>query len=120
MSIDLLRLSPVIPLGCLDELFLRSTVSDVRYYYMVKSSQNTQALNLVTCILACVRLYQKAPLLCSIRPINAIPLLILAVGQWFPPGTPVSSNSETDIFIIIRLFHRLHMTLAVAEAVKPQ
>ena len=35
---------------------------------------------------------------------------LLAVGQWFPPGAPVSSTSETDI----SAFH-----LAVAEALSP-
>ena len=38
---------------------------------------------------------------------------LLAVGRWFPPGTPVSSTSETDIS---SQFHRLDMTLAVSEA----
>ena len=40
--------------------------------------------------------------------------VILAVGRWFPPGTPVSSTSETDISS--SSFHCLDMTLAVAEA----
>ena len=26
---------------------------------------------------------------------------LLGVGHWFPPGTPVSSTSEANIFIII-------------------
>ena len=36
---------------------------------------------------------------------------LLAVGRWFPPGTPVSSTSK----LISSSFHRLDMTLAVAE-----
>ena len=38
-----------------------------------------------------------------------------AVGQWFPPGTLVSSTTK----LISSLFHRLDMTLAVAEALNP-
>ena len=34
---------------------------------------------------------------------------LLAVGRWFPPGTPVSSTRE----LISSSFHRLDMTLAV-------
>ena len=37
---------------------------------------------------------------------------LLAVGRWFPPGTPVSSTRK----LIWSSFHRLDMTLAVAEA----
>ena len=40
---------------------------------------------------------------------------LLAVGRWFPPGTPVSST----IKLISSSFHRLDMTLAVAEALTP-
>ena len=40
---------------------------------------------------------------------------LLAVGRWFPPGTPVSSTRK----LISSLFHRLDMTLAVAEALSP-
>ena len=40
---------------------------------------------------------------------------LLAVGRWFPPGTPVSSTRE----LISSSFHRLDMTLAVAEALNP-
>ena len=39
----------------------------------------------------------------------------LAVGRWFPPGTPVSSTRK----LISSPFHRLDMTLAVAEALNP-
>ena len=42
-------------------------------------------------------------------------ILILDVGRWFPPGTPVSST----IKLISSSFHRLDMTLAVAEALNP-
>ena len=38
-----------------------------------------------------------------------------AVGRWFPPGTPVSSTRK----LISSSFHRLDMTLAVAEALNP-
>ena len=38
---------------------------------------------------------------------------LLAVGRWFPPGTPVSSTRE---LISSSSFHRLDMTLAVSEA----
>ena len=41
---------------------------------------------------------------------------LLAVGRWFPPGTPVSSTRE---LISSSSFHRLDMTLAVAEALHP-
>ena len=41
---------------------------------------------------------------------------LLAVGRWFPLGTPVSS---TRILISSSSFHRLDMTLAVAEALNP-
>ena len=34
---------------------------------------------------------------------------------WFPPGTPVSST----IKLILSSFHRLDMTLVVAEALNP-
>ena len=37
---------------------------------------------------------------------------LLAVGRWFPPGTPVSSTRK---LISSSSFHRLDMTLAVAE-----
>ena len=42
---------------------------------------------------------------------------LLAVGRWFPPGrpTPVSSTRK----LISSSFHRLDMTLGVAEALKP-
>ena len=40
---------------------------------------------------------------------------LLAVGRWFPPGTPVSSTRK----MISSSFHRLDMTLAVAEALNP-
>ena len=40
---------------------------------------------------------------------------LLAVGRWFPPGTPVSSTRK----LISSSFHRLDMTLAVAEALTP-
>ena len=40
---------------------------------------------------------------------------LLAVGRWFPPGTPVSSTRT----LISSSFHRLDMTLAVAEALNP-
>ena len=40
---------------------------------------------------------------------------LLAVGRWFPPGTPVSSTSK----LTSSSFHRLDMTLAVAEALNP-
>ena len=38
---------------------------------------------------------------------------LLAAGRWFPPGTPVSSTRK---LISSSSFHRLDMTLAVAEA----
>ena len=38
-----------------------------------------------------------------------------AVGRWFPPGAPVSSTRK----LISSSFHRLDMTLAVAEALNP-
>ena len=41
---------------------------------------------------------------------------LLAAGQWFPPGTPVSSTKK---LISSSSFHRLDMTLAVAEALNP-
>ena len=40
---------------------------------------------------------------------------LLAVGRWFPPGTPVSSTRK----LISSSFHRLDITLAVAEALHP-
>ena len=40
---------------------------------------------------------------------------LLAVGRWFPPGTSVSSTRK----LISSSFHRLDMTLAVAEALNP-
>ena len=40
---------------------------------------------------------------------------LLAVGRWFPPGTLVSSTRK----LISSSFHRLDMTLAVAEALNP-
>ena len=40
---------------------------------------------------------------------------LLAVGRWFPPGTPVSSTRK----LISSSFHHLDMTLAVAEALNP-
>ena len=42
---------------------------------------------------------------------------LFAVGQWFPPGTPVSSNSEIDISS--SPYHCFDMTLAVAEVLSP-
>ena len=42
---------------------------------------------------------------------------LLAVGRWFPPGTPVSSTRK--LILISSSFHRLDMTLAVAEALNP-
>ena len=41
---------------------------------------------------------------------------LLAVGRWFPPGTPVSSTRK---LISSSSFHRLDMTLAIAEAINP-
>ena len=41
---------------------------------------------------------------------------LLAVGRWFPPVTLVSSTRK---LISSSLFHRLDMTLAVAEALTP-
>ena len=41
---------------------------------------------------------------------------LLAVGRWFPPGTPVSSTRK---LISSSSFHRLNITLAVAEALNP-
>ena len=41
---------------------------------------------------------------------------LLAVGRWFPPGTPVSSTKK---LISSSSFHRLDMTLTVAEALTP-
>ena len=43
---------------------------------------------------------------------------LLAVGRWGGggPGTPVSSNRKTEFS---SSFHRLDMTLAVAEALTP-
>ena len=38
---------------------------------------------------------------------------LLAIGRWFPPGAPVSSTRK---LISSSSFHRLDMTLAVAEA----
>ena len=43
---------------------------------------------------------------------------LLAVGRWFPPGTPVSSTRKL-ISSSSSSFHRLGMTLAVAEALNP-
>ena len=40
---------------------------------------------------------------------------LLAVGQWFPPGTPVSYTRK----LISSSFHRLDMPLPVAEALTP-
>ena len=40
---------------------------------------------------------------------------LLAVGRWFPPGTPVSSTRK----LISSSVHRLDMTLVVAEALTP-
>ena len=40
---------------------------------------------------------------------------LIAVGRWFPPGTPVSSTRK----LISSSYHRLDMTLAVAEALNP-
>ena len=48
---------------------------------------------------------------------------LLAVGQWFPPGTPVSSTrkmiSSSSPSPSSTSFHRLDMTLAVAEVLNP-
>ena len=41
---------------------------------------------------------------------------LLAVDRWFPPGTPGSSTRK---LISSSSFHRLDMTLAVAEALNP-
>ena len=41
---------------------------------------------------------------------------LLAVGRWFPPGTPVSFTRK---LISSSSFHRLDMTLAVAEVINP-
>ena len=41
---------------------------------------------------------------------------LLAAGRWFPPDTPVSSTRK---LISSSSFHRLDMTLAVAEALNP-
>ena len=41
---------------------------------------------------------------------------LLAVGRWFPPGTPVSSIRKQ---ISSSSVQRLDMTLAVAEALSP-
>ena len=38
------------------------------------------------------------------------------VGRWFPPGTP---DSSTRKLISSSSFHRLDLTLAVAEALNP-
>ena len=43
---------------------------------------------------------------------------LLAVGRQIPPGAPVSSTSQTDIFIII-IISPLRYELAVAEAFSP-
>ena len=43
---------------------------------------------------------------------------LLAVGRWFPPGTPVSSTIK-KLISSSSSFHRLDMTLAVAEALNP-
>ena len=43
------------------------------------------------------------------------PLMSAPVGRWFPPGAPVSSTRK----LISSSFHRLDMTLAVAEALNP-
>ena len=48
-------------------------------------------------------------------PVPRAPSQLLAVGRWFPPGTPVSSTRK----LISSSFHRLDMTLAVAEALTP-
>ena len=42
---------------------------------------------------------------------------LLAVGRWFPPGTPVSSTRK--LISSSSSFHRLDMTLTVAEALNP-
>ena len=41
---------------------------------------------------------------------------LLAVGRWFPPGTPVSSTRK---LISSSSYQRLDMTLAVTEALNP-
>ena len=43
--------------------------------------------------------------------------LLLSSDQWFSPGTPVFSTSETDIS---SSFHQLDMTLTVTEALRPK
>ena len=42
---------------------------------------------------------------------------LLTVGRWFPPGTPISSTIK---LISSSSFHRLDMTMAVAEALNPK
>ena len=42
---------------------------------------------------------------------------LLAVGRWFPPGTPVSSTRK--LISLSSSFHCLDMTLAVAEGLNP-
>ena len=42
---------------------------------------------------------------------------LLALGRWFPPGTPVSSTRK--LISSSSSFHRLDMTLTVAEALNP-
>ena len=44
-------------------------------------------------------------------------LVYNTVGRWFPPGTPVSSTRK--LISSSSSFHRLDMTLAVAEALTP-
>ena len=62
---------------------------------------------------------QALQVLFSIAQINCLPSekfhQLLAVGRWFPPGTPVSSTRK----LVSSSFHRLDMTLAVAEALDP-
>ena len=60
--------------------------------------------------------HSKAGLSCrlGVKP----PLTHSVTGRWFPPGTPVSSTIK--LISSSSLFHRLDMTLAVAEALNPQ
>ena len=44
-------------------------------------------------------------------------LCLLAIGRWFPLGTPVSSTRK--LILSSSSFHRLDMTLADAEALNP-
>ena len=50
-----------------------------------------------------------------IHLLDGITSVTCRIGRWFPPGTPVSSTKK----LISSSFHRLDMTLAVAEALTP-